>query len=761
MAEHPPEILLSRTMPRARQTRPEPPHHSSLSRNDVLSALFKHKKKIALCAALGFLASAAVYLFYPPVYESQAKLLVRYVLERSGVDPIDGTRGSVSFGQGSENVLGSEVEILTSWDLAVQAAEGIGPKRLFPNSSGTPSKEAAAYTITSGLEVTIHKGSNIIFVSYKNHDPQLATVVLNELVSRYFTKHLEVHRSIDAFDFVTQQTDQVRARLTQTEDALKSLKAKVGIFSPLAESITILNSQATRTEDQFHAAESELAEQQAKVLQFGGTVFQGASPNPAASASPGAKGAKSDKAGSATPEVPSEVVQQYQVLVSRLPQLRQAKLDLLSKYTPQNQLVRANQAEIDDINKQRRDLERKFPDLPSKAGPIGSANSEASDLATETARLAGIVAKKENLAAGLHDIQERIKSLSQIAPQISDLERQRELEETNYKYFQGTLEKARIDEALDPSKIPNISAVQRPSPPIKVTKDRDKLALGLAGGGLALGLVLALLNELVLNRSVKRPTDLEKAVGISPLLSIPYAKNGRGHTEPSKDGKLSVMVPKGAKRTNLAPWDAGHFIRSYCEAIRDRIGLYFELNQLTHKPKLVGVTGVSEAAGTSTLAAGLAAALSETGDGKVLLVDMNLGPEHVHPFFRGKPAYSLKTALQPAGALTSATGNLYLATVAPPNAGPAQLGLKKFFDLMPNLKASEFDYIIFDMPPLSETSPTIGMAPFMDKMLLIVEAEKNTREAVKRGYSALVAGRDNVSVVLNKGRSYVPKWLDS
>ena len=66
-----------------------------------------------------------------------------------------------------------------------------------------------------------NKGSNIIFVSYKNHDPEMATLVLQELLSRYFVKHLEVHRSAGAFDFVTQQTDQVRARLNQTEDALK------------------------------------------------------------------------------------------------------------------------------------------------------------------------------------------------------------------------------------------------------------------------------------------------------------------------------------------------------------------------------------------------------------------------------------------------------------------------------------------------------------------------------------------------------------
>ena len=201
-------------------------------------------------------------------------------------------------------------------------------------------------------------------------------------------------------------------------------------------------------------------------------------------------------------------------------------------------------------------------------------------------------------------------------------------------------------------------------------------------------------------------------------------------------------------------------MRPYCDAIRDRLGLYFELNHLTHKPKLVGVAGFSEAAGTSTLAAGLAASLSETNDGKVLLVDINLGPEDVHPFFKGKPAYSLNAALEPHGPIDSAADNLYLATVGSPNAGPAQLGLKKFFDMMPNLKASDFDYIVFDMPPLGQTSPTWGMAAFMDKFLLVVEAEKNNREIIKRGYGKLVAERDNVDVVVNKARSYVPKWLD-
>jgi Mrp family chromosome partitioning ATPase len=388
------------------------------------------------------------------------------------------------------------------------------------------------------------------------------------------------------------------------------------------------------------------------------------------------------------------------------------------------------------------------------------ASSEKSPQSVK-ARVAGTQAKVETLKSRLRDVQQRTKQLSELAPQIEDLERKREMDETNYKYFAASLEKARIDEALDPSKIPNISAVQRPSPSSFETKKRDKVLMALAGGGIALGIALALLKGLILNQTVARPLQLETRLHIPLMLSIPYA-NGRFSLPRNGSPVNSGALTTERRNPKLAPWEAGHFIRPYCDAIRDRLGLYFELNHLTHKPKLVGVTGFTDQAGASTLAAGLAASLSETNDGKVLLVDVNLGPDEVHPFFKGKPAYPLNKALKPSDSIASAADNLYLATVGSPNSGgPAQLGLKKFFDMMPNMKASDFDYIIFDMPPLDQTSPTWGMAAFMDKLLLVVEAEKNNRDVIKRSYGKLIAERNNVAVVVNKSRSYVPKWLDS
>lgn len=65
----------------------------------------------------------------------------------------------------------------------------------------------------------------------------------------------------------------------------------------------------------------------------------------------------------------------------------------------------------------------------------------------------------------------------------------------------------------------------------------------------------------------------------------------------------------------------------------------------------------------------------------------------------------------------------------------------------------------FDMPSLSATNGTFPMAGFMDKVLLVVEAEKSSKESIKRAYSQLAAKVD-VSVIFNKSRSYGPKWLE-
>ena len=106
-------------------------------------------------------------------------LLVRYVLDRSAVDPDDSCWWSVGSKATTTNdtFINAEVAILNSWDLAVQVAEALGPKRVLPDAKGNPSINAAAGAIFSGLKVVSTKNSNVIHVSYTNSRPEVATLV--------------------------------------------------------------------------------------------------------------------------------------------------------------------------------------------------------------------------------------------------------------------------------------------------------------------------------------------------------------------------------------------------------------------------------------------------------------------------------------------------------------------------------------------------------------------------------------------------------
>src|ERR1700722_16402937 len=105
------------------------PSGSGVNLREVLFILFRHKWKISLCVGLGMLAALAVYLLLPPEYESSAKLFVRYVVDKSAVDGLD---SEVKTPSQTDNLISSELEILTSLDLAREVAQAVGIDRLIP-----------------------------------------------------------------------------------------------------------------------------------------------------------------------------------------------------------------------------------------------------------------------------------------------------------------------------------------------------------------------------------------------------------------------------------------------------------------------------------------------------------------------------------------------------------------------------------------------------------------------------------------------------
>jgi uncharacterized protein involved in exopolysaccharide biosynthesis len=670
----------------------EQPSRSGLSLSDILLMLFRHKWKIILFALAGLLIAGATYLFVPPIYESQAKLLVRYVVEHSAVDGVDNQIKTPT--PDNITLINSEVEILTSSDLIRQVAEAIGINKLTSGPPDDATLDKAIQSISANLDVSVVRDTNIISVVFRSTNPTLPKPVVQDLVKRYFDKHLEVHRSTGAFDFVARETADLKSELAQTEAELKRVKDSAGIIS-LAEAKADLATELGRTQQELDSAESELAAQQARVKGFEKSL------------------ALPESHGSETPAQPvsGDIQEKYKALLAQLTQLQKAETDLLLKYTPQNQIVKVKAAQIEALEKQRADLEKNYPALLNTAAALSVIGQGAQpDITSERAILAGLESKVDALKARMSGLQVRAKTISEVAPRIVELERKAEVEETNYKHSEASLEKARIDETLDPSRMPNISVVQTPSAAMKTKRNLQKLVLGIAGSGFALGIGLALLIELMLDKTIKRSLELEKQLRIPLLMSIPYLNPGRSQLRLG-NVRDSLELASGEDPEEVGHVDdSGALLKPFCEAIRDRLGVFFQANNMSYKPKLVAVTGLAKNAGASALAAGLAGALSEISEGKVLLVD-KLG------------------------------------------------SVKGFYQMLTEFKRSDLDYVIFDMPALGDTSATLPLAGFMDTLLLVVEAGKSNRDAVKRAYTQLAA-KTNVSVVFNKGKSYGPKWLE-
>lgn len=734
---------------------------NALSVQDILFVLFKHKWMILVLSALGLTAAGVVYRYQEPQFKSHAKLLVRYVLQRENTDSY---QNQATPGADRVNsVINTEIEILTSVDLALEAAEKIGLDKLLPESGGKASLSDGAGVIMGGLEVGMGQSGNILHVVYAHPDPELAKLVLKELMECYFHKHLEIHRSAAAYDLVAKQTEGVRERLRVVEEELGKLRTESGILS-LENATGALETLRARTNEELTKARAEYAETEAGI--------QARDEARAAAEGEDKKSSGTSRKPGEIAAIPAEIISEYRTVVDLLDAMRKSNLELGLKFKPGNRRLVLNQQQITTYEARLRALLDKYPDLAAKA-EVEKADGKG--VVADRSRLAALAKKIEFFEENLKEIGTEFAKQYTIGSKIQEMERRRQMEEAEYLSLETKLKNAKLDSTLDPSRMPNITVVQHPTEPVKSYDEKTtKIILGLAGGGMAMGLGLAFLIELLFNRKVNRPIEIQTRLQLPLLLSIPFIRRKErggfllGH-DPAvpRIGSGDVAETSGELSANsfndMPAHRSGHFILPYSETIRDRIIFNFEVNNLTHKPKLVAVTGLSEGAGASTIAAGLAKSFAEIPGMKVLLVDLSSYHPEDNPIFGEIPRHSLNGALHLARntQFRENPQNLYYAsaTARRDESGMTTFSPVHLYELMPHLQASEYDYIVFDMPPVDQTSRTLTMAGLMDKVLLVLDAENTSRDGLMWGYSELVKGRADVSCIFNKTRSHAPGWL--
>ena len=719
--------------------------------------LFRQKWKIIGFSAAGLMVAIMILVLKPPLYSSEAELLIRYVEDsRLPQGPGNASQIKVPDLRG-DNIMNSEVRILTSLDLAKDVVNVVGAEKILAKAGGGNNAIRAAGLIKKNIDVWPVRHSDVIQVGFRHPDKEVVRPVLTQLIASYLKRHAEIHRDLGVSDdFLTQRTVALSNQLAQTEEQLRNAKLKAGVIF-LDDTRNEIGEEITKLHNDILDAEVQLTEHEAAL-------------NGLNKPAPGDSGATN----TAT-EIPFDQVVDYKRISTQLILLTKREQEFLTQYTENSVPVKEVHQQIAEAEHLKKNLEEKYPALANLIVPIPSPAEQPSGTAlyspNEAVQVRVLTSKIEVLNSQLKEAQARAAKVEQMEGTIVELQRQRDLQETEYRYFSSSLEQARFNEALEAGKLSNISITQEPTPPFRDFMSLVKLLALVVVGGVVGGIGFGFLFEFYLDQTLKRPVEVETRLRMPLFLSIPESvQNGFQVHDAGNKGSRLLNAPgsstaseeagkAGNKNANVVLWDTNHHLRLFFEALRNHLVTDFEVNNLHHKPKLVAVTACAKGAGVSTIATGLAATLSETGDGNVLLVDMNSAQGSAHPFYKGKPTCRLADALEDQKRNDAMVQeNLYV--VSGGTNGNEFLNIPKYVaQLMPQLRASDYDYIIFDMPPVSQTSVTTKLSQLMDVNLLVVESEKTNREVVKQASSMLSGAKGNVGIVLNKTRTYAPKWL--
>jgi capsular exopolysaccharide synthesis family protein len=211
-----------------------------------------------------------------------------------------------------------------------------------------------------------------------------------------------------------------------------------------------------------------------------------------------------------------------------------------------------------------------------------------------------------------------------------------------------------------------------------------------------------------------------------------------------------------------AAWDIGEDARLEYERLQVWIT---SRSQDSPPSQVVMVVSCQRGNGATTTAAGLAVTLARRPTAQVLIVDANLRTPCLHRLFGASGRRGFRELLnngEVCGDYVQPTArpNLFVMTTgqgsrsAAESFAPSDPGR-----LLAQLK-SRFHFIVLDAPPLLEYPDAYALAPHVDAVLLVVEADRTLVDDARRVMRELERlGVRAAGVVLNRQRNYTPELI--
>jgi uncharacterized protein involved in exopolysaccharide biosynthesis len=680
---------------------------------EVFLMLWRQRGKIL---TLGLVAMAGGILLArnSSLFESSAKIYVRYVQDTSPIDALE--RRPVEEDSLRSRVINNEIEILTSADVAKETALSIGTDRIaaaatkpkpapFGKWSGKPpespdrvSPEVAGEILSRGLQVDPKKDSAIIQITYRNSEADLTSLVLEQLIHSYFDKHLEIHRPA-AGTFVSEQTERLEKGIQDLAASIDQAMRETGIVST-KDCLELMEKQRFQLRAELLGLEAELAGAQARTRSLEPVLGSQDLAHTQLASSIG------------TPQKPpSEAdIQRYQELVDLAAQLRRRNLALISTFTPKSRLLTNNSVLLDKAESERKKMAARSPTLVSQTSltPEGAQflGAQGIEIDVELANVAALQAKKEQLKQNLLNCEQYASILPASISRIEALVRLRQKEEDHLALLKDRLRTLQVDAALDSSKMPNLTILQHPTPPAERRPSQAKFGILALIAGLGLGVLVAFLIEIFLDRRVKTAQAFWKQLGIPLSLAVPAISG--------------LNRKRGKEKLGRYAWDIVDLLAQRWSPLVSLPG-----------PKIVAVTGAGSGAGATTITRRLSDILSAQGD-KVLVLDQS-SLERISASILGPEITDLRDH-------NGSLSKVYWERFA----------RNHFGKLILRLQQSDYDYIFIDMALVGPGIPTREITRSLHKVLLVASPDRTESDALVQTYDALIDAGADVSCIFNK-----------
>jgi succinoglycan biosynthesis transport protein ExoP len=576
--------------------------------------------------------------------------------------------------------------------------------------------------------------TRLVDVSFEAHDPKLAAECVNELSAAFIDLNINMKYAAteQATTFLADQIKSLQTDIEQKEGELQKLEAEANIVA-LSDNETTVIDRLSQLNKAMTEAQIERSQKEAT---WNGIKNIGPDYIPEAITNPLIQRLREDYV---------RLKREYQKMEERFqpdfPQLQRTKVELESarkslEDETQN-LVKGAYSDYQTALNKERSLETEFNEQKTAAMKMNSSAVLYNGLKVE--------------------IQNKKTVLDSLLRRESE---------------------TGVEARLKGLRTSNIRVVDRARVPIRPSSPNKKrnlilaLLLGL-GGGVGLAFVFDFLDN-----SVKTSEDVERYAGLPTLGVVPkftlegasrsytYGRKLKSAKAPAQLEAGKAAAGEGTRAATAAgaagsPAAAGPFVAEVETSNRpgmiELVPHYFPNSRLAESyrsirtalllssadnpVKTVAVTSALPGEGKTVSVANLAVTLAQSGK-TVLVVDADLRRPRQHRLFKVKNTFGLTTYLADSVGIkevvkSTEIPNLFVVNAGPIPPNPAELLGSDKMSRFIRMLADECDFILFDLPPMLEISDALVLGAKVDGMVLVVQGDKTSREALKKAREKL------------------------